>query len=602
MGLKQPVSLIASFLFLTSGLLQAVPMLRLSATTIGPISIATGTSGGTQLVEAFNAGTGSLNLTATLADPATGKAPTWLQATVGGQRACTTTGLATTCLPISLALNTSGLPAGSATAIVTVSDPNAADAPQTITVTVAMGGTIPNSISAYAAPNGTTNIPINTNSSLRAIATTQDKNNWLTLVYSGVGSMGFQFPYNIQLAPQPANLSGTYTGTLAVSGSSFAGDNKTVPVTMNVTTQPIALGPAGPINVRQAQGAPPLAASSFDAIPLTVASIGQQPLVFQTPTVSSGASWLTATGNGAGATLTVDSTAANLAPGTYTATVTVPSNAVNGTITVPVNLVVVPKGPPVINFQGVQDNATFFAGDPLAQGDVAVVKGDQLSFSPYTSGPAPPLSTQVADTSVLVNGIAAPIFYTLPGQIAFQVPVNATIGSGLVQVKRTDGTISNQVSVTIAARVPRLLLLGSAGFGAIVNNDGCRGITPCVLGGSLPFTADQSSPGYPAYPAKVGDTLTIYAIGLGPTSPAVATGQGSPTAEPFARLTTTPVVRFGDNPFSPAATPSFAALSPGFAGLYQVNVQIPPEAPKGVVGVTVVFPDSSSNVALIAIQ
>jgi uncharacterized protein (TIGR03437 family) len=201
-----------------------------------------------------------------------------------------------------------------------------------------------------------------------------------------------------------------------------------------------------------------------------------------------------------------------------------------------------------------------------------------------------------------VNGTPAPIFYTLYGQIAFQVPTDTPTGAATIQVQRTDGTISNMVTVGMGSRAPRLLLL-SAGFGAIVNNDGCAGISPCVLGGSLPFPASFSQPGYPAYPAKPGDTLTIYAIGLGPTSPSVSTGQAAPVAEPFARLITTPVIRCGgDNPLSPTATPSFAALSPGFAGLYQINVQIPPDAPKGVVGISANFPDSSSNIVQIAIQ
>jgi uncharacterized protein (TIGR03437 family) len=168
-------------------------------------------------------------------------------------------------------------------------------------------------------------------------------------------------------------------------------------------------------------------------------------------------------------------------------------------------------------------------------------------------------------------------------------------------VKRTDGTTSNTVSVGIASRAPRLLLL-SGGYGAIVNADACGGITPCLLGGSLPFPASFSQPGYPAYPAKAGDTLVLYAIGLGATSPSVSSGQPAPSSAPLAQLTTMPVIRFGDNPLSPTATPSFAGLSPGFAGLYQINVQIPPDAPKGVIGISAAFPDSTSNIVLIAIQ
>ncbi len=595
MGLK-PIRLLASLFFLSGSLLQAAPMLRLVTTTVGPLSIAANTNGSAQTVEAYNAGDGSLNLTATPTDPATGKTVTWLLATVQPSRACTTTSLSHTCIPIVLTFNTAALPLGATTAIVTVTDPNAADAPQTITVTAQMGSSIPSSVTSYVAPNGSVSVPVTSSSLLRASSTAQ----WLSLIFAGQGSFNFPYPYNITLAPQPANTQGTYTGSLTISGSSFAADNKTVAVTMSVTTAPIVQPPTGSINIRQAQGAAPFG-PPYTAIPLTIGSTGQQGVTFGTPTVSSGASWLTAAPSGSGATLTVDATGANLQPGPYSATVTVPSNAVNGSVTVPVNLLVLSKGAPVIAYQGVQDNATFNPGDSLTPGDVAVVKGEQLSLSAYTAGQPPPLATKVADTSVLVNGTPAPIFYTLYGQIAFQVPTTTATGTAMVQVQRTDGSTSNSVSVGIANRAPRLLLLYD-GYGAIVNNDGCGAIRPCTLGGSLPFPASYSQTGYPAYPAKAGDVLTIYAIGLGATSPSVATGQPAPAVEPYARLTNTPLIRFGDNPFSPTMTPSFAALSPNFAGLYQINVQIPANAPKGTVGISAIFPDSASNIALIAIQ
>ena len=549
-------------------------MLRLVTTTVGPVSIAPGANGSTQVVEAYNAGDGSLTLTAASTDPATGQAPSWLQASVLPSRNCTTTSLSRTCIPIAFALNTAALPAGSATAVVTVTAPNTVDAPQDITVTVLIGGGIPNSITASVAPNGVLDFPIPTNSLLRSTATTQDRNPWLSLTLTGGGSFSFVFPYTIHLAPQPANLPGTYTGSLNISGSAFAADNKTVPVTMNVTTAPIVQGPAGPINIRQAQGAPPFSPLSYNSVPLTITSLGQTPATFGTPTVSAGASWLTAAASPTGATLTVDSAAANLAPGNYSATVTVPTNASTGPVATKVNLVVVPKGPPRIYFQGVLDNAAFNPGDALTPGDIAVVKGEQLSFSAFTSGSAPPLATKVADTSVLVNGVAAPLFYTIYGQIAFQIPTNTPTGTAQVQVQRTDGTTSNAVSVQIAPRAPRIVVITDASYNLV----------------------DA------VHPATAGSTLILWTIGLGPTSPAVATGQGAPGVEPFARLTVTPAIRFGENPFSPTAVPFFAALSPGFAGLYQINVQVPPDAPKGQVEVAIVFPDTTSNPVSITIR
>ena len=577
----------SSLIFLISfaGLLPAAPQLRLASSTVGPVSVATGSAATTQTVEAYNTGSGSLNLSVSSSVP-------WISPSVGAQRNCTSTRAATTCLPINLALNTQSLPSGQATGIITVSDPNAVDAPQTITVTVAAGGNVPSSHTFYVAPGTSADYSIVTNSSLRANSTAP----WLTLAVSGGGSFFFVYPYSVHVDSTGLSA-GTYNGNLTLSGSSFAPDNKTVAVTMNVTNSPIAKPFSDAINLQLALGASPLAPPFSPAVGLSNAGLGN--LNAQTPVVSTsscGSSWIT---YGAGG-LTFDTT--GLSAGVCKANIALASDAVNGTQNVPVTLTVVPKGPPLINFQGVLDNATFVAGDAVSPGDVMVVKGDQLSLSAYTPGSAPPLSTQVADTSVLVNNTPAPIFYTSYGQIAFQLPTNTPSGQALVQVKRTDGTISNTVSINVVSRAPKVLLL-SATYGAIVNNDGCRGTSPCVLGGSLPLPASFSAPGYPAYPARAGDVLTIYAIGLGATSPAVSSGQPSPTAEPFARLTSTPTVDFGAGIFPVQVTPSFAALTPGYAGLYQINVTVPSNAPKGIVQMIVGFSDGTvSNQFQIAIQ
>ena len=574
-------------LFSFAAVSQAASQLRLVVGTVGPVSVAQGAGGGTQTVEAYNIGSGSLNLTVS-------SSAAWLAASVGSSRACATTQNSQTCIPLNFTLNTQSLPAGAATAIVTVSDPNAVDAPQTITLTVEVGGSIPASHTFYVPPNGSAALATPTNSDLRWNSSAP----WLSLAVNGFGSFKFNYPFQIQVAAgaQPV---GAYNGTLTLTGSSFAPDNKSVAVTMNVTDQPIAQAINSRIDLQLAQGAPPLVAPFAPAVGLT--NVGQGTLAAQTPTIatgSCGAAWITYGSAG----LTVDPT--GLPVGVCTATITLASNAVNGTQTVPVTLSVVAKGAPVIAYQGVLDNATFVPGDSVSPGDVMVVKGDQLSFSAYTAGPAPPLVTQLADTSVLVNGTAAPLFYTSYGQIAFQLPSSTAPGQALVQVKRTDGTLSNSVSVNVAARAPKVLQLFGGPWGAIVNADSCGGVTPCILGGSLPMPASYSQPGYPAYPAKVGDTLEIFAIGMGPTTPAVASGQASPGGSSLAYLTDSPSVNFGLGVTSNiVVTPSFAGLTPTFAGLYQLNVTIPPNAPKGIVNMIVGFPDGTvSNEFLIAIQ
>jgi uncharacterized protein (TIGR03437 family) len=559
---------------------HAAPALRLTNSTVGPVSIAVGGSVAAPLIEAYNGGNGTLTLgTPQISVP-------WVTATVGAAAPCTTTTLAATCFPIQLHLNATGL-AASATpysGTVTITAPNAVDAPQIIAVVAQVGGAVPSSVSVYVAPGSTLQVPFTTNNYISYQSKTNDGNPWLSLALQGAGSFRFVLPYYIQIAPQPSQTSGTYSGTVTTSGSSFPGDNKTIPVTMNVTSQPIAQ--ASPVNVVVAQGAAPL---TYPCTPLlSVANSGVTALTLQSPVVSGG-SWLTATGYPAGAVLSFNPS--GLAAGSYSANVTMASNAANGAVSVPVTMQVEATGPPYINYQGVLDNATFVPGDSVSPGDIVIAQGDQLSLQSYTAGPAPPLANSVGGASVSVNGEAAPLYYSCYGQLAFQMPTDVATGTALVIVQRSDGTTSNTVSVTVAPRAPKILLIGGGPYGAIVN----------ATDGSYPAPVG-TFPGSNAHPAAAGNVLTIYAIGMGPTNPAVATGAPAPSTGTLAQLTATPLVNFGGNISPVYATPSFAGLSPTYAGLYQINVTVPPGAPKGVTAISLDFPDSTSNTVLIALQ
>jgi len=297
-----------------------------------------------------------------------------------------------------------------------------------------------------------------------------------------------------------------------------------------------------------------------------------------------------------GVALTIDPK--GLRPGTYKDAVTITSNAVayaaaqndTATLTVPVELEVIAAGPPIVDYQGVLDNAVFVAGDGVARGDIVAVKGQRLSMAAGALGSAPPLSTQVSDTQVLLNGVPIPIYYAAYGQINCQIPTDAPVGTAFLQVKRTDGQVSNTVSVAITARAPRLLRFNVGDYGAIVN----------AADGSYPLPAG-AIPGFNTHPATIGDTLIIYAIGLGDTNPPVATGAAAPS-QPLAQVIGTPTVNFGGGIGGAVVRPDFVGLSPTSAGLYQINVRIPVGTPKGNVNLTLAFGDSTSNPVQIAVQ
>lgn len=555
-----------------AGIASAAPQLRLSATTLGPISIATGSNGPSATIEAGNIGDGSISLSVS-------SSAAWLGASLGPQRACGTM-QAAQCFSISLTLNTASLPQGLTTGIVNITAPGAIDAPQTLTVTVQMGGALPNDLHVSIGQGKSADYKFYTNRFLDATKTKTNAD-WVSVVVDGVGSFVYGVPYHLHVNTTNMPL-GDYSASANLAGSSDSIDNRNVGVFIHVTDQPVGVPTVSKVSQKLAQGGPTV----NGYVALDNAGLGTLSV---TDVKVSNADWLKATVSGSGAALTFD--AGNLAPGVYTGSISFTTNSSADVPAVPVELTVVSKGAPVINFNGVVDNAVFGVGDALTSGDIGVVLGDQFSFSPLTVGNAPPLATSVGGAQVLVNGSPAPMYYSSYSQIAFQMPFGLTPQKDVtVQVIR-DGQAGNIVSAKVAARAPRILLVGVGAYGAILNQDG-----------SIPMPTG-SFPGVNTHPAQVGDTLTIYTIGLGAVSPAVAAGDPAPSTEPLSRLTALPVANFYlTGGLTITATPFFGGLAPTFAGLYQVNVTIPPDAPKGIVNLTLGFSDAISNAVQIAIQ
>lgn len=520
-------------LLFVSGL-SAAPRLNLIQNSL-TVSVPLGTNGPKETLDTFNIGSGTLSLTASSSVP-------WLAPTVGTSQVC---GLRGGCYPVTIAFDTASLTAGSYTGVITLSDPNAVDSPQNITVTAQVGGDVPNSLTFYAAPGSSTSATFTTNGPITAKV---NNASWLTTSTSTDTADG-DYVTTVTATAGSTMAATDYSGTITITGSSFAPDNKQVSVTLNVTTQPIAQASSSSLSFNIAQGA------KAQTIPVGVTDAGQGTLTVSgvTATAASSGTWLTAAMVTGGISVTADPT--GLSPNTYTGTVTIASNGVNGNLVIPVQLVVVAQAPPEAAAGGVVNNGTFASGEALAQGDIAAVFGSQFDFDAPQGATNLPLQTTMDNIQVLVNGKAAPIYYVSPGQINFEIPIDAATGDGTIQVVR-NSTPGNLIYVDINAIVPRFILYG--GFGIMT--------TPA---GALT--------GIPSNPVKVGDTIVIYALGLGPTSPPVPSGTASPSS-PLANVPGSTQVCFGvETPFyqAPCATPLFAGLSPGYVGLYQINVTIP---------------------------
>ena len=81
----------------------------------------------------------------------------------------------------------------------------------------------------------------------------------------------------------------------------------------------------------------------------------------------------------------------------------------------------------------------------------------------------------------------------------------------------------------------------------------------------------------PTNPIHPNDSIVIYATGLGVTSPAVPTGQATPSGMLSAAVAAPTVTLGGAN-----MAVSYAGLVPGEVGVYQINATAPLSLPQGL--------------------
>jgi uncharacterized protein (TIGR03437 family) len=590
--------------------LYATPQLRLSTSTVGPLNIAVGATGATQTVMTSNIGDGTLTLSATANVP-------WITATIVGTN-------------VQIALNTSTLVQGIATGIVTVTAAGAIDSPQTIAVTVQMGGGVPPALNLYLPPGGSTTTTFVASSQLNASTINPTGGLTLAIVAEGGGSFATTASYQVTAtAPASTTPETSYSGKINVTSSGFQPDVKTVPVTVNVTAEPIGVlvQPSIRFSVGQSAAAVSkwiqLGNAGLSAVSITGATVST--------TASAGAAWLTTSLNGpclvagVGACVVATGNPSGLAPGAYTATIAIASNAKNGPFNVPVEMDVVATGAPASFYQGVVDNAIYQLGATIAPGELVAVRGEQYTLGAQVSAQSLPLGTTLGGATVYVNGNAAPTYYVASshvenqgGQITFQVPYATPAGQATIRVDRNDnGTVQtgNTISVQVASSAPRLLqfALNSSGASiaptAVTTTDNIITENPVGTEYAIATFPDgvtfpiPTTAGLASRPATAGDTLVFYGLGFGQTSPPATEGvaiSGTTTIANCSMVFETIVLPGVPNI---ASTPAYCGLTPGSVGLYQVNVTVPSGTPKGsAVPVYLTIGAANSNSVNIAVQ
>jgi uncharacterized protein (TIGR03437 family) len=243
---------------------------------------------------------------------------------------------------------------------------------------------------------------------------------------------------------------------------------------------------------------------------------------------------------------------------------------------------------------GVVNSASYATGAP--PGGIITIFGSNLATTTAVAT-STPLPKELGGTSVFlqVGQTAFPqaaMFYVSPGQINIQLPHALFFGPLTLWVTTPGGT-SPPVTVPLPAAAPGIFSLNSTGLGpgAII-----------ISNSSTYAQAAGSVPGQSTRPANRGEYISIYCTGLGAlttgfpgygdagivTPPGTTIQIAAPATASIGGVT---------------ATPSFAGLAPGFAGLYQVDVAVPSTVtPGSTVPVFITVGGVQSNTVTIAVQ
>jgi uncharacterized protein (TIGR03437 family) len=228
--------------------------------------------------------------------------------------------------------------------------------------------------------------------------------------------------------------------------------------------------------------------------------------------------------------------------------------------------VVLTVPPSLVLANSVVNGASFTPS--LASGELVSIFGQGLA-SGTSQAAGFPLPTSLDGSTVTLNGIPMALTFASPGQINAALPLNAL---GLATVRVTTPAGSAETQINIADVAPAI-------FPSAITH---------VSGTLVSATA----------PATPGETLVIYMTGLGQVDGTIGAGQAAP-ASPLLRVLAPVQVQIGG---TAPIVPDFAGLTPGFVGVYQVNVAVPQNLPAMVYPLRVSVKGIASNSQNIPVQ
>jgi uncharacterized protein (TIGR03437 family) len=211
---------------------------------------------------------------------------------------------------------------------------------------------------------------------------------------------------------------------------------------------------------------------------------------------------------------------------------------------------------------------------PVAPGGLISVYGQQMAPVNMATKEIP-LPTALGESCLTVNGVAVPVLFVSSQQINGQLPFN--VDGNAQMTLRTPGGISDNFNFSILSAAPSVFRSGTAGPAT-----GLATIT----------RADNGELVTPTNPVHPGDSIVIWATGLGRTTPAIDSGMPSPS-DPLPSAVIQPNIQLG----GVSLDVQYAGLVPGSVGLYQINASVPRSVPLGL-SIPLVIAQGGSSTSL----
>lgn len=237
---------------------------------------------------------------------------------------------------------------------------------------------------------------------------------------------------------------------------------------------------------------------------------------------------------------------------------------------------------PTIEVGGVVNAASFKSAPDnfLVANGIISIFGVDLSLRTATAGPGDlvrgRLPTSLGSVTVSIANQPAPLYFVSPGQINAQAPTALPAGQAEILINR-EGLLSNRVWVKVREEDPGLFMFVGR-----------------PVATHLDYTLVGRGEVEGSTPARPGEFVVLFGTGMGKTNPSFLQGvlplSGAALVKPVQVL-------LRGQPLSEEFVP-YAGQAPGLAGVYQVNILLPPDLAPGEAEVIVEIDGARSQAGL----